>query len=192
MAIACEVPSTGFVMKKLAVENALRCVLAAWTLLATTLGSSIFAHSHIEGDRPHQHDRSDCVSYASAHSCTSVAVEDSHEGDVCLSAADFHQHGCGLLPGAIKYLPTPSAPNIPHGTSPYGWETIIAVSAAQGTRACSNGVAAVGHWQLGSPVDLCVGCVCPTGQHETSVLGVAPSTPLCDRARHERSGVLLA
>jgi hypothetical protein len=178
-------------MKNRSVENPLRWMLAAWSLLATMLGSSAFVHSHSGGDQPHRHARSAWVPNAPSHPFVPGAAQGSYEGGLCLSAADFHRHGRILLLGAIKYLPTPGEPAIPHGKSPCDWDTIIAVSAAQRTRACSNGVA-VGHCELGSLADFCVGCVCPTGQQEIPALGFAQSAPLCDRARHERSGVQLA
>jgi hypothetical protein len=178
---------TGLVMNKFAVENALRGVLAAWMLLATTFASSTLSHSHSEGYRPHGHDRSDCVSAAS----NPGADRGGHHDEMSLAGADSHQHRFLVLLGAVEYLPMPSEPASPHDKSPCGWDTIIAVSAAQGIRACSNGLA-VDHLQLASLANRSVDCICPSGQHEIPVLDVAPSAPLCDRARHERSGVQLA
>ena len=178
-------------MKKLAVENALRWVLAAWTLAASVFVAPTVAHDHPGGCRSHQHDPADCVPDGLSQSFTPEALQNGREGGTCLLAADFHRHGYFLLLGAVKYLPMPSEPASPHSKSPCGWETILVVSSARGLRACSNGVAG-DHLQLASPADLSVDCICQSGQHEIPALGVALSAPLCDRARHERSGVQLA
>jgi hypothetical protein len=178
-------------MKKLAVENALRWVLAAWTLAASVFVAPTVAHGHPGGHRSHQHDPADCVADGQWESFTPKALQDGHEGETCLSAADFHRHGYFLLLGAVKYLPIPSEPVSPHSKSLCGWETILVVSSAQGSRASSNGVAG-NHSELASLADLSVDCIWQAGQHEMHALGAAPCAPLCDRARHERSGVLLA
>lgn len=178
-------------MNKLAVESALRWMLAAWTLLATTFASPTFAHSHLEGGSPHGHDRSDCVSADLPQPSRPGDDQGGYHGGMSLSGADFHEHRCLLLLGAVEYLPITSEPGSSHQKSPCSWETIIVVSAAQGIRACSNGLA-VDHLQLASLANRSVDCICPSGQHEIPVLDAAPSAPLCDRARHERSGVQLA
>lgn len=178
-------------MNKSAVENVLRWMLAAWTLLATTFAFPTFAHSHFDGDRPHGHDRSDCVSADLPQPSRPGDDQGGYHGGMSLSGADFHEHRCLLLLGAVEYLPITSEPGSSHQKSPCGWETIIAVSAAQGIRACSNGLA-VDHLQLASLANRSVDSICPSGQNEIPVLDAAPSAPLCDRARHERSGVQLA
>jgi hypothetical protein len=178
-------------MKRRTVEIALRWMLAAWTLGASAFVTPTVAHAHPGGYSPHQHDSADCVPDGLSPSFTPEAPKKGYEGRTCLSAADFHHHGCFLLLGAVGYLPTPSEPVGPHGQLPCGWETILVVSSAQGLRACSNGVAA-DHLKLASLADISMECICQSGQDAIPVLGVAPSAPLCDRARHERSGVLLA
>jgi hypothetical protein len=178
-------------MNRSAVKNALRWMLAAWTLAASVFASSTVAHSHPGGCRSHQHDTAGCVPDGLSHSFTPEALPIGHESGARLLAADFHQHPCLLLPGAVKYLPMPSEPAGPHSNSPWGWETILVVSSAQGLRACSSGVAE-DYLQLASLADRLMECTRQSGQHKIPALGVAPSAPLCDRARHERSGVLLA
>jgi len=179
-------------MNKPAVENALRWMLAVWTLWASSSVLPPLVHSHLGGRQPHEHDRAGCVPHGRSCSLAPTALQNGYEGGTCLSAADFHRHGYSRLLGFVKYLPTPTEPSGPHGKLRWGWETIVGVSAVRALRACSNGVAG-DHWlQSASPADLSVNCVCQSGQHEIPVLGVAPSAPLCDRARHERSGVQLA
>ena len=175
-------------MKRLAVENAMRWTLAACTLCASVFASSAVLHSHPGGKSPHQHEQADPVLNALSHSIAPKALAGGCEGGTYLSDADLHQHGYLLLLGAVKYLPISGSP---HGKSPCGWETlIIAVSTAPGLRACSNGAVA-GHFELVALADLS-GCICLSGQREIPSSSAAPGSLLCDRARHERSGVQLA
>jgi hypothetical protein len=178
-------------MNRPAVENALRWMLAAWTLGASVFVAPTVVHGHVGGRRSHQHHPADCVPDGLSQSFLPEAPRNGYEGRTCLSAADFHRHRSFSLLEAVKYVPMPSEPVSPHGKSPCGWETIPVVSSARGLRACSHGVAG-DHLQLASPADLSVECICQSGQHKTPAPGAAPSAPLCDRARHERSGVQLA
>ena len=171
----------------------LRWTLAAWALLATTFEFSTLAHGHFRGGLPHRHDRSDAISISAdlSHLSSPGVDQDGYHGGMSLSDAGFHQHLRFPLLGAVGYLPVSSEPGSSHQKSPCGWETIIAVSAAQSIRTCSNGLA-VDHLQLASVANLPLNCLCPSGEHEIAVLYAAPSATLCDRARHERSGVQLA
>jgi len=179
-------------MKKLAVANAMRWMLAAWTLWASSFASPNILHEHPGGGNPHQHDEADLLSNTHAHSIAHEAVASGCESGGFFSAADLHQHRYLLLLGAVKYLPMPTEPVGRHGDSPCGGETtIVAVSTAPGLRACSNGGVA-GHFGLVPLANLAVGCICPSGRREVPPSDVAPGSLLCDRARHERSGVLLA
>jgi hypothetical protein len=179
-------------MKKLAVEKALRWMLAAWTLVAFVSAAPTVVHSHSDGYRSHQHDPAARVPDGLTQSLTPRALQDGCEGGSHLSAADFHKHGGVWLLGFVKYLPTPTKPVSSDSESRCcGSEPMPVVVSAQGWRACSNGVAG-DYLQSVSLAALSVECICQSGQQETPVLGVAPSAPLCDRARHERSGVLLA
>ena len=107
-----------------------------------------------------------------------------------LSAVDFHRHGCLVLLGAVTYQPMSGESTNSHEKSPIGWET-IAISAAQGVRTLSKGLA-VDHSGLVALTILSISCICESKQCETRCAGVAPASLLCDRARHERSGVQLA
>ena len=175
-------------MKHVSVENALRWMLAASMLLATSVTSSTFMHGHSGGNLSHQHDSSDCTL---SHSFVPTAFHDGHDSDMSLSAVDVHRHGCLTLLGAITYMPAPNEPSGSHGKSSCGWETIVSVSAAQGVRAFSK-VVAVDHSGLASLAGVSIGCVRESKQPNSHCAGTALASPLCDRARHERSGVQLA
>jgi hypothetical protein len=174
-------------MKNTTVENTLRSLLAAWMLLATSVTSSTFVHGHCGGNLPHQYDKSVCTL---SRSFVPTAFHDGHDNDMSLSAADVHRHRCLILLGAITYQPMPGEPTGSHGKSSSGWETIVAVSAVQSVRTLSKGVA-LDHCWLESFANLSVGCISPAKQRETLSSGVVVASPLCDRARHERSGVQL-
>jgi hypothetical protein len=173
-------------MRNVSVENALRWMLAASMLLTASVASSTFVHGHSGGNLSHQHDSSEC---AHSHSFVPTAFHDSHDGDVSLSAVDVHRHGGFMLLEAITYQPMPGEPSGSHEKSPSHCE-MIAVSAAQGVRTVSKSLA-VDHSGLASLAVVSIGCICESKQHETLRAGVAPASPLCDRARHERSGVQL-
>lgn len=175
-------------MKNVSVENAFRWMLAAWMLLATSVTSSTYVHSHSGGGLSHQHEKPDCTL---SHPLMLAAFHDDHDSDMSLSAVDVHRHGCLVLLGAVTYQPVPDEPSGSHEKSPSGWETIVAVSAAQGVRAFSK-VVAIDHSGLATFAGAPVGCICESKQHETCCAGIAPASLLCDRARHERSGVQLA
>jgi hypothetical protein len=174
-------------MKNVSVENALRWMLAAWMLLATSVTSSTFVHGHSDGNFSHQHDKSDCTF---SRSFAPTAFHDSHNSDVSLSAVDIHRHGYLMLLGAIAHQPVSGEPSGSHEKSPSHCE-MIAVSAAQGVRTLSKNLT-VDHSGVACLTVVSIGCICESKQHETLCAGVAPASPLCDRARHERSGVQLA
>jgi hypothetical protein len=175
-------------MKNASVENGVRWMLAAWMLLATSVTVPTFVHSHSGGNLSHQHDDSVCDR---SHSLAPAALRDCHDGTISLSAVDVHHHGGLALLGAVTHQPMPGEPSGSHEKSPSGLETIVGVSAAQGIRTLTKGLA-VDHSGLASSAAYSIGCICESKPHETLYAGVAPASPLCDRARHERSGVQLA
>ena len=174
-------------MQNVSVENGVRWMLAAWMLLATSVTVPTFVHSHSGGNLSHQHDNSVCER---SHSLASAALRDCHDGTISLSAVDVHRHGGLALLGAITHQPMPGEPSGSHEKSPNGWETIV-ISTAQGVRTLTKGLA-VDRSGLASSTVFSMGCICESKQHETLYAGLAPASPLCDRARHERSGVQLA
>jgi hypothetical protein len=175
-------------MKDVSVENALRWMLAAWMLLATSVTSSTCVHGHSGGNLSHQHDDSGC---ALSQPLVLAPCHDAHDSDTTLSPVDVHRHGCLVLLGAITYQPVSGEPSRSHEKAPGGWETIVAVPAAQSVRTLSKNLA-TNHSVPASLAVLSVGCVCEAKQIDSSCTGIALASPLCDRARHERSGVLLA
>ncbi|HLA86287.1 MAG TPA: hypothetical protein VJL29_15975 [Thermoguttaceae bacterium] len=116
---------------------------------------------------------------------------DSHVDGLSLSAVDLHRHGCLPLLGAFSYLPMSGESSDSHDKSPISWETLVAVSTVQSVGPVSRNVA-MNHWWLAAFANLAADHCCPAENHEIRSLGVALASPLCDRARHERSGVLLA
>ena len=174
-------------MKNASVKNVFRWMLAAWMLLATSVTSSTYVHGHNGGNLSHRHDKSDCTL---SRSFTPAAFYGGYNNDVSLSAVDIHRHGCLAVLGAITHQPMPGEPSGSHEKSPSGWETIV-VSAAQGVRTLSKGLA-VDHSGPTSLAVLSISCICESKQHENLSASAAPTSPLCDRARHERSGVQLA
>ena len=121
--VAWNVSFTGLLMKKLAVESALRWVLAAWTLAVSVFAPTTVVHRHSGGSiltstivsirLPKQH----CT--RSSHWITARAPNsDLFIGYGLTQAPRF------LLPGTVKYVPVPSESNSPNGKSPGGWETI--------------------------------------------------------------------
>jgi hypothetical protein len=174
-------------MKNATVEKTLRWMLAAWMLLAMSVTSSTIVHGHSGGNLSHQHDRPDCTL---SHSMVPAQFHNGHEHEASLSTADVHRHGCITLLGAVAYLPIPDEPVGSHGKSPTGWETIVVVSPAHSVRTVSKALT-VGEPGLVSIVGVAIGCTCESKQHETRCAGNVPASRLCDRARHERSGVQL-
>lgn len=171
-------------------ENTFRCLLAAWMLVATSTMSSTYVHGHNGGNVSHQHDS--CESTL-PHSTATAAFHNDHDSSIYVghSARDVHRHGGLVLLGAFAYQPLSDKSSDSQDKSPIGWQTILVVSTAQGMRGLSKslpfetpGVVPI--------ADVPTGCVCQSKQPAYSCGNAAPTSLLCDRARHERSGVLLA
>jgi hypothetical protein len=177
-------------MKKIPVENTIRLMLAAWMLLATSVVSSTYVHSHQGGNRSHHHNE-DKHAFSSLH--VSSALHDGYHGDAYLSSGDIHRHGCLTLLGTISYLPIPSRSHVPdsHTNFPIGWDTVVTVSAAPSVRSLAKGPT-VDYTEPIAINGVSIGFVCESKQPESSHTDSSSITLLCDRARHERSGVQLA
>jgi len=175
-------------MKNVSVEHALRWMLAAWMLLATSVTSSTYVHGHSGGNLSHQHDSHDSIP---SHSSVPVTLYVGHDSHMSLPAVEVHRHGCLALLGAVTYQPVSDESSDSHDKSPCSWKTLAVVSAANSVRALSKSLA-VGHYGLVSIADVAIGFVCESKQPASRCTGTALASPLCDRARHERSGVLLA
>jgi hypothetical protein len=175
-------------MKTRPVQIVTRCLLAAWMLAATWGTSSTYLHSHDGGGLAHQHDEHGS---AISHDLTPASPHHECEGDTIPAAPSVHRHGCLVLLGALAYQPVPERSSDSHQRHSCGWETVVAISNAQSVRSPSKSLAA-SCWGLAVLAALPVGCVCETRRPEYSRAGAMPASTLCDRARHERSGVLLA
>lgn len=173
-------------MRNTSAENALRCLLVALMLLATSVTHSTYVHGHSGGNHSHEH------SGANDHTRSQLPVtsHDGNETSVCLSADEVHRHQCLALLGAITYKSLPGRQTDSHDKSTCCGTPIVAVSASHSVRSLSKSPA-VDHSGLASLAVLSISCICESKQHETLCAGLAPATPLCDRARHERSGVQL-
>jgi hypothetical protein len=175
-------------MKKGPVKKILRWLLAAWTLLAMSGPSWTYVHSHAGGDVSHRHDES---SLTISHQPSPSTLHDDHHDAVGATAADIHRHGRLTLLGGMTHDPVPSGPSHSHEGAPTRWETIVTVSAAQGGRTLSKVLTVDSFSPLSLPA-VAGGSFGESKQPLPFAAGVAPTSPLCDRARHERSGVLLA
>jgi hypothetical protein len=173
---------------KAMVERTFRCVLAVWMLAASSVSSSTYVHTHGGGSVAHQHDGETCAT--SGH----VASTDDHDGGavaVSLSGVDEHSHGCLVWLGMATYHSTHNPSSGLHEQKACRLETIVSISAAQTARTSLRDF-----WgnSFGPVSQAALSTECPREwkQSDYSCAGSAPAYPLCDRARHERSGVLLA
>jgi hypothetical protein len=170
------------------VKNAFRWMLAAWMLLVTSIASSTYVHSHRGGNVAHDHDKFDRLT-----SCSSVpaAFHKDHDGNVVLSAVDVHHHGFLTLLGVATYWPSSDQPAVPHEKVPcIGCAWMATVSAAQTIRIASKESRIDQPWPI--LTSFVIDGFCESRWRITSCAGAAPTSLLCDRARHERSGVQLA
>lgn len=180
------------VMMRFKAEKIVRWTLAAYMLWASASAFPPIVHRHAGGSSSHQHDSADGTSAASLHAIDSDAFVRGFDREICATADDLHQHGYVLLLGAAKHLPMRSAVGHPQGTSPCGWETVFTLGvAAPGARACLSG-ATWGQFELTPVSDSFVAHTGFSERREVQPSSVPSHSLLCDRARHERSGVLLA
>jgi hypothetical protein len=152
------------IVKSTSVQDAVRWTLSAWMLLATSISSTTFAHDHTSGQLAQQHRGCD---HRLSGSLTAKCLLDG-------------QNGSG------------SEPTVPRDESPCNWCCwIAAVSAAQVVRAPSQDRVID---RLGPTFGALIATTrtADSLRCEVPSADAAPSSPLCDRARHERSGVQLA
>lgn len=181
----CCVRWVGIGMKNITVKNVFRWLLAAWMLLATSVMSSVM-HGHGGGSLACQHDESDCTRRCSL---VPTVFRGDNDGDPSLSAVDVHRAGALAQWGN---LPSLGRPIVPHDRSQCHWcAWMKTVSAAQGIRTLSKNPTFDRSWSDGFTSVLTDG-VGRSEQFAAFGSDIAPSLPLCDRARHARSGVQLA
>jgi len=170
-------------------KDVVRWLLAAWMLLATSMSSVSFVHSHRGGHLTHRHGASD---HAICGPLAPEGVGEDHDAGASLSAVNVHHHGFVTLLGGVTCLPRPSGPTAPQEKSPCNWCCWAAtVWAVQVVRAGSDTRIADRFFSFSDPL-IAAGAPADLRQQATLCAGAAPTAPLCDRARHERSGVLLA
>jgi hypothetical protein len=174
-------------MKNSAVESGLRWTLAASMLLMMPLSSTTFVHQHSGGGAAHHHKLTD---HSSLPPTSPLPFDD--DGDrngVGMSAVDVHHHGCLLFLGMVTYQSGPGNPSDSHRQAPRGLETAFVLSPS-GVQTFSKSLAA-DHLQLAASTAVSTGCVGESMRPVLSPGAFAPASLLCDRARHERSGVQL-
>jgi hypothetical protein len=178
-------------MTRQVLNDGLRGLMAAWLLAVTAFPSSVIAHSHSGGERLHHHGENGCDVGRFATPLRLDSPDDLRDREACLAADDFHRHGYFGVLGVAKYLPSSGEPCGSECDSPCYWEVALGNAASPCVPTGANG-AWVGHWGLaGAADDLPADGICPIAHDGTSACSLATS-PLCDRARHERSGVQLA
>jgi hypothetical protein len=178
-------------MKKSPVGNAVRFMLAAWTLLATALVSPPMVHCHSGGNNPHVHDRTESIPRPQLPSDVPEPYAGGQKDEMSLFASDLHQHGYFWLLGTVRYFPPPGGPIDPRDKAPGDWEkSVVAVLTPSVLRTCSSGTLA-GHFDLASLAEIAVDGLFVSEHREFPSPGAFPGSPLCDRARHALSGVLL-
>lgn len=171
------------------IVNVFRCLLAAWMLLATSITSSIYAHSHDCGYVAHQHVGCDHRTHDSNF------LHDEHGGYSSVSAAKTHHHGFLFLPGIAACLPSSEheRTSLPGDKSPCSWCVWVGVVS---TAKCAD-ISPQKELKIVRPAadyssTALRECLCISKQQTSYCTGAVFVLPLCDRARHERSGVLLA
>lgn len=175
----------GIVMRNTLVEKGLRCMLAALVLLATFHTHSTYVHGHSGGNLSHGHSEADDYT----RSQLPVAPYDGNDVSAYLSADEVHRHQCLALLGTITSKSTSGERTDSHDKSTCCGTPIAAISASHGVRGLAKSPS-LDHTGLIAVTNLTTDYVCQVKQSE-SFAGVAPVSILCDRARHERSGVLL-
>ena len=174
------------------IENGLRVLLAGSLLAATTLATPSVVHSHWGGQRPHDHDPGERILSQSAQRHTHRAGPDHrhHEHHTVPAADDLHEHVYVAFLGCTIPLPEPAEPDGSHQGPHPDRGLPFAVSFRNELPRSAGGSFPL-PWWFASVADnhlLCDRVV----EQEGPPCKVAPAPFLCDRARHERSGVLLA
>jgi len=118
-----------------------------------------------------------------------VVAADHHDHHSVAAADDLHRHVFLVFLGSAVPLPGPDEPGGSHEESPPDLELLFALPSQNQVLSSSGGSSHLQCW-LTSEVDQRVDC--NVGEREVRSSNVAPVAFLCDRARHERSGVQLA
>ena len=191
-------------MSNPSIQNGLRLFVAAAVLTATTITTPGVVHSHSGGQRPHDHGlgqrslgqwhwRHTSGTPAADHSCGAgappkVVAADHHDRHAVAAADDLHRHVLVFL-GSAMSLPGSDQRSGGQEGSPSGRELLFSLPYRNLMSGPTGGSSDL-QWWLTSEVDQCVDR--NVVEQEVPPANVAPVPFLCDRARHERSGVQLA
>lgn len=179
-------------MKSVAANSIIRWTLTVWMLWVSAFAIPPIVHRHEGGDRPHQHGPSDGDHVEKSQLPDVDTPVNGHAIATIFPSADLHLHSGILLPGAIGHRLAPSELGRSSGPTSCGWETgLTAIATFTGSRVSwLGGVWA--HIELWPPPGLFVLQACQSDRFEELSSTAPAHSFLCDRARHERSGVLLA
>ena len=176
-------------MNSLLIENGLRVWLAASLLAATTLAIPSFVHSHSGGQRPHDHDPGERGLSESVKRHVRRAEHHYHH-EAVPDAHHLHEHAYLVFLGRTIPLPESEQSDGSHRGSHPECELLYAVPFRNEMPRSAGGSIHL-PWWFTSAADNHLRCDVVVEQEGAPSI-VAPAPFLCDRARHERSGVLLA
>jgi hypothetical protein len=171
------------------IESGLPVLLAASLLAATTLATPSVVHSHSDGQRPHDHDPGECGFNESAKRHVHRAAHH-HDHEAIPDADHLHEHAYLLFLGCAIPLPESEQSDGSQRGSHPDRELLFAVPFRNELPRSAGGSFPL-QWWFTAAADNHLPCDVVVEQEGAPSI-VAPVPFLCDRARHERSGVLLA
>jgi hypothetical protein len=176
-------------MRTASVGNIERWLLASWMLTGALLPPVSITHAHENGGQHHRHDSATHSQIAATASHRTFETP-GHADRECDSAAsaDVHQHVFLGWLGSVRCSPIPNPSDKPPPLPADGFSLPLVAACPS----CPASAFSSPSWLSTSPPN----SEKPIVQPPTQILGrgpsVAPTSALCDRARHERSGVQLA
>jgi hypothetical protein len=170
-------------MRNVMVENAVRWMLAASMLLSASVMSSTYVHAHGGGDLLHQHGGAGDV-----HSCE-FDLAASHDVETCLESGGTHSHLFFMLWGAKICVPAAERPAGAGARAelPCGQDTAVCFTSSASVLAVTR-LASIDQTSSTFCLDTAGGSLEPK-RAVSFCAGLPQVSLLCDRARHERSGV---
>jgi hypothetical protein len=175
-------------MKKLRIENAVRLLLAAWMLLSAPAMPSTSVHAHHGGNVSHHHYHPE-GQLPSAYLPTGL-----HDAESCIEPSETHTHFSFMLWGAKFELPigNPSSATDPNPREFCGNDAIAVLVLPAHTQNLTK-IPSIDSWGPPCLAPIWGSVACEANQPDWRCSGDLPQGALlCDRARHERTGVLLA
>jgi hypothetical protein len=177
-------------MRTASVGHIERWLLASWMLVAATLPPVAVTHAHANGRGTHRHAK---TTYSHVHRHPAAEERTPGTSDLVrfrgmsLDAADVHGHIFLGWVGSIACSPVTNPKD--SDQQPASDDGGLALVAAPMVRPTTVGASA---WGLVPQVNSEVAFVRLAHDDAGREPWATPSPPLCDRARHERSGVQLA